>query len=577
MLGTSSGLPYTTINDFQSAKDYLTYLFSGIKGWICRGQISPEYRQSMFRYNGLMNKTYDGQDDVYISMNTFYLNDRLAEHVKRLNALYVDIDCYKVGYDKETVLYILEEEYFNNLIPCPTFVIDSGRGLYLIWKLQNEDRNALPRWAKVQEHFVSLLKEFGADPACKDSARILRIPYSINTKSHTAVKIIRFCDVTYKISDIQNEYSISLYQKKNKNGKKSYPYNTATEAMRRYAVDLALKLGAELPDFNDFLATQNWIAKMRIKKTETSYPHREDNGMVRSDKICRILQGYCDDIITLFSMREGADCKREIALFLYRLFTYDITEDRELALKKTLAFNASLSCPFPEDYVIRATQSAERKIDKGDTYHYKCQTIIDILEITNEEMQNLVYLVNDKRRKERKKDNNRRAYINKITAEGKITKKEAKENRRKQIIVYLEEGKTAKEVMTLLNISRATYYRELAIITAGAALEAAREKINEVKEKITETTINAVEIALEAAEATAEVNTVSIKTKGGVCLSAPVIGVSKIQPYNYKRSAQHCRTAPVALTNGVYSTLSVFVDGCASTDDSVSDDGWDDS
>lgn len=141
-----------------------------------------------------------------------------------------------------------------------------------------------------------------------------------------------------------------------------------------------------------------------------------------STKMCRILQGYCNDMETLFSMRRGADCKREIALFLYRLFIYDITGDKDLALERTLAFNADLSCPFSESYVIRATRSAETKINKGDTYHYKRETIIEVLEITNEEMKHLTYLVNDMERRDRKQKNNRRSYLDRLAAAGKRQK-----------------------------------------------------------------------------------------------------------------------------------------------------------
>lgn len=595
MLGISAGLEQRTIWDFQNPTDYISYLFTGIRGWICRGQINPEYRQTMLRFNGLMDCCFIGQDNVYISMNTFCINERTVDRLKRLNTLYVDIDCYKLGIDKAVVLEALREDYFESAIPCPTFVIDSGRGLYLIWKLRNEDRNALPRWTKVQEYLIQTLKEFGADPACRDSARILRVPFTRNTKSGTSVEILEFNDLTYTISEIQKEYDIVGSYRRHADGKKTktHPYNTATEPMRRYAADLALKLGVELPDLEDFSATQAWIAEMRLKIP--CRPHREGNAVhfdpKENTKMCCILQGYCRDMETLFSMRQGADCKREIALFLYRLFCYDMTGDKELALEKTLAFNASLSCPFPESYVVRATMSAERKIDKGETYHYKRETIISILEITGEEMKSLIYLVGEVRRRERKQENNRKAYLERLAAAGKETKAAEKEKRRAAILAMQKEGMSAPEIMDALAISKAPYYRETAVIAARNALEAARNVIGEAVEKVAETAKKALETALEAAEQV--VNTIEKEkcpSENGedaepMKESASNGAVSKNQPYYYESTAKQCRTATDAsggLAGQAFSAVSccsggVLMHGCKSNADDGDGLLWDSS
>lgn len=550
MLGQSAGLQQRRIEDFQSAADYIQYLFTGIRGWICRGQITGEYSQQMYRFNGLLGSNHTGKN-IYISMNTFFKPERTVDKLKRLNALYVDIDCYKLGLNNLSVFYQLEQEYFGTEIPVPTFVIDSGRGLYLIWKLQNEDRNALPRWTKVQKFLTDKLKDFGADPSCKESARILRLPFTVNEKSGTEVSILQFNDLTYTIAEIQDEYKIEQQKKyKRKDGEKTHPYNTATEPMRRYATQLANKLGAELPDFEDFAATQEWIAKMRVSMS--ARPHCEDKSRYietqNNTTMCRILQGYCADIESLFAMRKGTDCKREIALFLYRLFTYDMTGDKKYALEKTLSFNATLSCPFSEEYVIRATKSAETRIDKGDTYHYKLETIIETLEISCEEMRNLIYLVNPGRRKARKQENNRRAYVDRLAAAGKETKAETQEKRRSAIIAMQKEGKSREDIMEALSVSRATYYREVAAI-------AARELINDGTEIIKET----VESVKEAAEVVAvtltakndTVDTDTVDTMAVPCTETPSVGlqkdrmggVSKIQPYYYKSTAKQCRTA----------------------------------
>ena len=511
MLGISAKARQKTINDFGCAADYINYMFAGIKGLICRSQINPDYRQCMYRYDGFIKSGFN-EDNVYISMNTFYRDKRTVECLKRLNALYVDIDCYKMGLDKHSVLARLEDDYYEKIIPCPTFVIDSGRGLYLIWKLRNEDRNALPRWTRVQGYLTEKLQELGADPACKDAARILRVPFSTNTKSDTRVEILYFYDVTYKIRDIELEFNITCKGNyKRADGNKTHPYNTATEPMRRYASDLASKLGTELPDFNDYKATKEWIAQMHMHHAHDGYRDMDISGK-KNEKINHILKGYCNDIETLFGMRQGEDCKREIALFLYRLFNYEMTQDKELALTRTLELNASFSCPFSEKYVIKATKSAERKIDKGDTYHYKRDTIIEILDITAEEMQGLIYLVDNECRKERKKERNRE-YYRKHQEE---SKKESMAKRRDAFLRMMENGKNAGEIMQELSISKATYYRVRAEILAEKAMGIATEIVGETVEAVKEI----------AGETVGKIKTESVKTKVSQKLSPSIINAS---------------------------------------------------
>ncbi len=87
----------------------------------------------------------ENQKDVYASLNTYIGKKRRVATLKKINAVYVDLDVYNKNLTKAQALVWLHEEYYDKIIPAPTYVIDSGRGLYLIWKLKNEDRNALPR------------------------------------------------------------------------------------------------------------------------------------------------------------------------------------------------------------------------------------------------------------------------------------------------------------------------------------------------------------------------------------------------------------------------------------------------
>ena len=45
-----------------------------------------------------------------------------------------------------------EKNYFNQSIPIPNYVIDSGRGMYLIWLINKVPSQALALWKAIQEY-----------------------------------------------------------------------------------------------------------------------------------------------------------------------------------------------------------------------------------------------------------------------------------------------------------------------------------------------------------------------------------------------------------------------------------------
>ena len=140
------------------------------------------------------------------------------DSLRYLNALYVDIDCYKFNLRKESVLFFLENDYFNQSIPTPSLIVDSGRGLYLIWLIESVPSKAFTLWKAMQDYLYNQLKDFGADRGALDAARVLRVIGSYNTKSDSNVSVIEYNDVRYSLKYLKDEY---LPKVKNKSKKKS--------------------------------------------------------------------------------------------------------------------------------------------------------------------------------------------------------------------------------------------------------------------------------------------------------------------------------------------------------------------
>lgn len=387
--------------EYNDTKHYLEIIHGESKGYISRVEINSIFKQWHYKLENLLKQEFK-MENVYISLNTFYNTRRRIEYLKELNAHFIDLDIYKTKFSKEQILMNLDENYFNKSIPRPNLIIDSGRGLYLIWLINPVPGKSLPLWKAVEEYLYKSLKKFGADRQALDPTRILRVVGSINSKSNTEVTIIDRYDYIYDLREIQNEFLPELKPKEKKKGR---------------------------PKKINYIFRERSLYYVRIQ-----------------------------DITKLCELREY-DLKghREIILFLYRYYLCSFTEDVKKALEDVLELNSMFILPLRENEVIRATRSAEKcYLDKYKEYRYKNETLIDLLEITEEEEKHMTTIISEKEYKRRKNIRNKKSYQEKLKLDGKKSKKEAIRERREKIKALLEQGFTQKEIYNLLEISKRT-------------------------------------------------------------------------------------------------------------------------
>ena len=386
--------------------EYIDKVHGNSKGWITRSCIDENgYSQWHYKYAELKETDLAGEN-IYITLNTFYKPCRRLECIKELNCVYIDLDYYKTKYTKDQIIMNLEGNYFNKIIPATNYIIDSGRGLALIWLINKVPSKALPLWKAVQEYLYKQLKEFGADRQALDATRILRVPGSINSKSKTVVSIIDEYDYIYDLREIQKEFLPELRPDEKKKG--------------------------------------------RPKKI--NYIYRE-----RSLYYARI-----QDITKLCELREyDLRGHREIILFLYRYYLCSFTEDVQKALGDVLELNSMFIYPLKENEVIRATRSAEKcYLDKNKEYKYKNDTLIELLEITEYEETQMSTIISKNEYKRRHREREKNRYLEKLKADGKIKEKDKLLQRRIKIKDLLAEGLEQKDICLRLNISKRTYIRD---------------------------------------------------------------------------------------------------------------------
>ena len=386
--------------------EYIDRVHGNSKGWITRSCIDENgYSQWHYKYAELREVDLTGEN-IYITLNTFFKPYRRLECIKELNALFIDLDYYKTKFTKEQIIMNLEGNYFNKIIPATNYILDSGRGLALIWLINKVPSQALPLWKAIEEYLYNQLKEFGADRQALDATRILRVPGSINSKSKTVVSIIDEYDYIYDLREIQKEFLPELKPKEKRKG--------------------------------------------RPKKI--NYVYRE-----RSLYYARI-----HDITKLCELREyDLRGHREIILFLYRYYLCSFTEDTKKTLEDVLELNSMFISPLKENEVIRATRSAEKcYLDKNKEYKYKNETLIDLLEITEYEETQMSTIISKGEYKRRDRVYQKNKYQRKLKSEGKISEKEKLSQRRAKIKDLLAEGLKQKDICSQLNISKDTYIRD---------------------------------------------------------------------------------------------------------------------
>ena len=397
------------VDDIDESIEYIDTLHGESKGWITKAEISKsrEFNQWHYHVEDLLKQDFD-KEDVYISMSTFYKPMRRIETIKELTNNFIDLDTYKTGFTKTQILMNLEENYFNKLIPRPNLIIDSGRGVALIWNIEKVPHMALPLWKAVQEYLYSQLKEFGADRKALDATRILRVAGSINSKSGTRVTILEKYDYKYTLREIQSEF---------------------------------------LPD----LSEDRQKRKGRPKKVV--YIHRERS----------LYQGRILDLVKLCELR-NYDLKgqRELILFLYRYYLCYFYEDEQKAVEDVLELNKEFIQPLSEREVISATGSAEKVFKSKDKqYKYKNETLIDLLEISEYEQTHMKIIIGKEEYKRRDREYQKNKYLEKLKSEGKISEKEKISQRRQKIKALLAEGLLQKDICKILNISKRNCIRDI--------------------------------------------------------------------------------------------------------------------
>ncbi|MFA9399323.1 MAG: DNA-binding response regulator [Clostridiaceae bacterium] len=407
--------------------------------------------------------------NLYVTPNSFYKPFRRIENIRKLNTLYIDLDYYNTEkykyYTFGEIKAILDQKYFNKKVPNPSFIINTGRGIAIYWLIEPVPHMGLPLWNAIQKHLLDNLKDIGGDAKSIDSARIMRLAGSQNSKNGNIAKIHVYDEeYIYTLREIQENYLpvLTPYVKNPVHGKKG--------------------------------------RRSKIVKLFTLYSLHY-NRLLDLVKLQEMRQGYCRD-------NQGnlvLESQRELMCFLYRYWSCCFLKDKDKALEDTLAFNEGFTSKLSKNEVIKATISAEiafdnwmqnefnkpqekqleldclgnnvnksqlnvaqskqpnitvnskqiksRNIDyKFSGYNYKNPTLIDLLNITKDEMKNFKLKTIIDKEEVKRRDYEKRK-LKRRNEQGLTFREQEKDKKIKAIKRLKDSGFSNSEIALKLNIS----------------------------------------------------------------------------------------------------------------------------
>lgn len=393
-------LKYFDKKNIDMSKTQINLLHEKDDGFICVALKSEnKFIQYHYKRDALENniqKLLNIRDcNIYITPNSFFMPARKIENVRKLNALYIDLDYYNISkYEScsfQDMKEILEKHYFDFGIPAPSFLVNTGRGICIYWMIEPVPGQALPLWNAIERYLYGCLKDLGADSKCLDCTRLMRIAGSNNINNNYPTELYIYdVNYIYSLREIQNEYLPELSPAIEKNKKK--------------------KLEAPPGDH-----------KYKKKKKK--------NKLFRLLNIYSLHYSRLKDIVKLQELREGMcrdnngqlikDSQRELMCFLYRYWSCCFTQDFEKSYEDMISFNNKFKYPLNENEIKNNTIMAEKAYQywqsfiSGDPiedinknriftgYNYTNKKLIELLNITDSEIKNLETIIDIKEKRSR--------------------------------------------------------------------------------------------------------------------------------------------------------------------------------
>lgn len=279
-----------------------------------------------------------GETDVFFSLNSFYRKKKLASEVRHINAFCLDFDFYKLKRYETYEPAAFYEVIRRHLELTPTAVVDSGRGLYVIYAFRHCSYHCDCLYHSVMKHFLKKFEKYGMDPCALNTTQVIRLPGTINSRTGRIVQVLELNDTEYTLQQLAKQLpwskeQVSVHKKEGKKKRKKVDWD----------------LSKRRPYFDGYF--KDFKTLIRLRNMNHQY------------------EGYRETLLWI---------AREKATWL----GYTIDESVQLANRLNEQFHRPLTVEQVEKQCRPSSNRAACNID----------TIIDRLQITAEEQQHMKVL-----------------------------------------------------------------------------------------------------------------------------------------------------------------------------------------
>ncbi|MCY6372764.1 helix-turn-helix transcriptional regulator [Clostridium ganghwense] len=346
--------------------------------------------------------------DLYYSVNTYQTRKEATEdNIKQLVNVLIDIDYKKSLYkhlSPSKFVEMLEYEVFAQTIPTPSATVFTGNNVHVIYKLKysvNATHKAKTLAKRVQKHITSQLKEFKADRSV-NLTTLTRFIHTQNSKNMGEVSIKTYKNISYELRELQEWLpSLPSWYEDWKNKKKNKDSNKKARVTRLHNEYTLLK--ARVED----------LEKLQELRSYKCYGHRE------------------------------------VMCYLYRNFVIQVEANAEIAEERMLDFNSKFERPLKSNRIESKTRVVEQR-----TYKYKNDTLIALLDITEEEERELKVTISKAEKGRRNNERTKEANKAKRRNSNGLTKREKeKQEKMKQIKELIEKEYKNAEIAEIMGIS----------------------------------------------------------------------------------------------------------------------------
>lgn len=336
--------------------------------------------------------------DVFITPNTMYIPDRNANNIRQFRALYVDID--NIEGDQMYIGFKVLELASKGVIPQPSMMVNSGRGIHLYWRIKHAPYSAIYTWQNIEDMLIYRLKHLGADSTASDCSRVLRIPNTINSRNNQKAYVMFIDDsIEYSMFDLKENYL---------NKHKKQEIHKAKKNNSKLMKNLFFN------SYNLHMTRSRDIKKLCELRNYSVKGHRN-----------MIL--HCYAYWQGIYIRDKEELEKDVKL-LNSLFKEPLKESEVNAILRSVPKQIDKFIAYEQGLILGENKRVSKKMRDKPGYWYKNETLIEQLCITEFEMKHLETIISKEekyRRNNLKRTPRNKEGLTKKQQESKILKERA--------------------------------------------------------------------------------------------------------------------------------------------------------